>query len=215
LLFPQKSYSRWENLTRSQILEGFKPGVTDDDPFDKFLLDVLTKIKFNHVLELGSSVGNRLLYLQRHWPTKNFYGFEINKSAVKIGNETIEKLNIQNIRIIQKDITNEFKMRYPIDLVLTCATLIYISPIRIRDVFEQIFALKSKYLVFVEVAPYKERLILGKAITQLKAFPNWIHDYENILESSGYMLIFKQEIPRNVWSPGGGVGYVFMFEKSH
>jgi trans-aconitate methyltransferase len=203
LWFPTKSYERWQKLSYSQIRKSYYPNYEAVDPFNNFLLKVLTYFPFKNLLELGCGVGNRLLFLQRIYPDRNFFGFEINENAVRIGKETFTEFNVANIKINQKDITAEFTVKQPIDMVLTCATLIYISPRKIKNVFKQISILKSNYVVLLEIVPYKNEFISRRVLTQIKAFPNWIHNYEQILANYSYRLIAKQEIPKDTWSPGG------------
>src|SRR3989344_5148520 len=66
-------------------------------PHRQFLIDKISKwAPFQSLLEIGCASGPNLYLLAKKYPKTNFYGTEINKGAVKIGNERFSKDGLNN-----------------------------------------------------------------------------------------------------------------------
>jgi hypothetical protein len=48
---------------------------------------------------------------------------------------------------------------------------------------------------------------------QIKGFPNWTHNYKKLL-SSAFTLVAEDDIPKDVWLPGGGGAKLMLFKRS-
>lgn len=116
-------FSRY-GYTRGQMNEYFL------EKFDKNI----------RILEIGTNVGNQLLYLQSQGFT-NLYGIEIQERAIMYS-----KLRSDNLNIIKGDALDiPFKDNY-FDLVFTSGVLIHISPKRIKEVLREIVRVTNNYI---------------------------------------------------------------------
>lgn len=117
--------------------------------------------KFDHsikILEVGSSIGNQLLLLQK-MGFKNLYGIEINDYAVELS-----KQRTNNINIIQGSAFDiPFKNEY-FDLVFTSGVLIHIAPHDINLVLNEIYRCTKEYIWGFEYyeEKYTEIIYRGK-----------------------------------------------------
>ena len=112
-------------------------GVTRTELNEAFVGDLDRSVK---ILEVGSSVGNQLLSLQK-MGFKDLYGIEINSYAVELS-----KSNTRNINIIQGSAFDiPFKSGY-FDLVFTSGVLIHIAPVDIQKVLKEIYRCSREYI---------------------------------------------------------------------
>jgi len=92
------------------------------------------------ILEVGSNVGNQLLFLQE-MGFKNLYGIELQNYAVEIS-----KSRTKNINILQGSAFDiPFKDNY-FDLVFTSGVLIHINPKDLPKVLKEIYRCSKKYI---------------------------------------------------------------------
>lgn len=112
-------------------------GITKDELINEFLKDIP---KDARILEVGTNIGNRLLFLQSRGFT-NLYGIEIQQRAINYAKNRTDNLNI-----IQGDALNiPFKDGF-FDLVFTCGVLIHISPDNITTAINEISRVSAKYI---------------------------------------------------------------------
>jgi len=112
-------------------------GITAGRLNDEFIGSLDREAK---ILEVGTNVGNQLLYLHR-MGFKNLYGVEINQLAVRKAKARIKSANI--IEGSAFDIP--FKDMY-FDMVFTAGVLIHISPADIKRVIGEIYRVSRKYI---------------------------------------------------------------------
>lgn len=92
------------------------------------------------ILEVGSNIGNQLLYLQQAG-FKKLYGIELQPYAVELS-----KRNTRNINIIEGSAFDiPFKNNY-FDLVFTSGLLIHISPADINLALDEIYRCSKHYI---------------------------------------------------------------------
>ena len=125
------SPDEFEKLLRSRI------GFSRTEQIDEFLSD----LELDNILEVGSSVGNQLLLLQKKG-FKNLYGIELNRYAVEKSKERTKGKGIDIIQGSAFDIP--FKDAY-FDL-FTSGVLIHISPQDINDVLDEIYRCSKRYI---------------------------------------------------------------------
>jgi len=92
------------------------------------------------ILEVGSSIGNQLLLLQK-MGFKNLYGIELQSYAVELS-----KSKTKGINIIQGSALDIPFKDYFFDLVFTSGLLIHIAPKGITKVLDEIYRCTKQYI---------------------------------------------------------------------
>jgi hypothetical protein len=167
---------------------------------------------FKSILEVGSNSGPNLIGYAQIYPEIKFAGLDLNKDAVKLGNENAQRSRLPNLRFIQVDLTDsKFSKSFPekADLVFSFATLMYIHPFYIKRVLRDLLEISNQYLVLIE--QHHEGFLT-------KCFPFGIpsgfeasfkRDYKKLVigelaklgRSFDSIDIF--EVDPRIWAPGG------------
>ena len=132
-------YTDRNALTLEELDRAYKEnyGITRNELNHAFVGDLNRSIK---ILEVGSNIGNQLLFLQK-MGFNNLYGIEINSYAVEHA-----KANTKNISIIQGGASNiPFKNNY-FDLIFTSGVLIHIAPRDIEKALKEIHRCSKEYI---------------------------------------------------------------------
>lgn len=160
------------------------------------------------VLELGCNSGSRLFSRAINQPKSFFIGVDINKEALKVARSYALKNNIQNIDFIYADISKPQDIFHKLDntkfdLIFTWATLIYIHPIRIENVIEEMMN-HSKRLILIEQHNPQMRLF-PKGIP-ISSGNNWVRNYQKLIakHQAGNQTLLVSKVPSVIWQPGGG-----------
>ena len=181
-----------------------------DSERNKILWEVLDSFNAQTIVEIGSSLGSKLVGFAKDNPTVNLVGLDINPKAVEKGRLIAAEMQLENLTFLVFDINNDSISDLTIEVkntvFFTWATLIYIHPVKIVKVLKSILNLKPLGFIFIEqhsvklTKPWKRgRIIHGG--------PNYIRDYLHILQKLGAFTNYKiHNLPISVeiWSPGGG-----------
>ena len=156
------------------------------------------------VLELGCNIGMNLKAMSTLMPGTQFTGVDVNAKAVQTARETLEA-NIFEATIIQP-----LAFQQQFDLVFTKTVLIHIHPEHLKDVYENLFSLSSRYVLIaeyynpspveVEYRGHKERLFKRDFAGEL------IDKYP--LQLIDYGFVYK----RDPHAPQDDINW-FLFEK--
>ena len=92
------------------------------------------------ILEVGSNVGNQLLWLQS-MGFENLYGIELQKYAIELSKSRTENINIINGSAFDIPFKDAF-----FDLVFTDGVLIHIGPLEIGQALKEIYRCSNKYI---------------------------------------------------------------------
>jgi len=100
------------------------------------------------ILEIGAGVGGNLAALSIIY---NNLQLPIELMAIEPNLKAKEQLkNLQNTKIIEKDIFSIDAPNYNFDMVFTCGVLIHIEPIDLKQAMEEIYRVTKKYIVCAE-----------------------------------------------------------------
>jgi SAM-dependent methyltransferase len=221
LIFPSFSYSSWKKPDSDKASNDFLVRlVACSNDFmeiqsNNFLYDYINTLDYQSCLEVGSGVGSRIIPLAIENPKKKFTGVDINSSAVQLGNDYLKNNKINNMVLYSANLVQIETQEYSSDVVVTWATLIYISPREIKRASANLSKLTKNYLVIVEMLIENNDSIYKKLRIQLKGFPNWSYNYEKLFKKKGFLLIKKDPIPQNIWAPGGGGAHILIFKKEN
>lgn len=96
------------------------------------------------ILELGCNIGLNLSALKRLNPKFLLTGIEINSVAANKAN------NLKVGKIINNTVTTKITLKKKYDLTFTSGVLIHINPIKLKNVYENLFYFSRKYILINE-----------------------------------------------------------------
>ncbi len=102
----------------------------------------------NDCIELGANIGLNLKALKKISPDMKINAIEINKKAIMQLKKILPTKNIFEGSITEKNI--EFLKNKKFELVFTKTVLIHINPKLLKDVYELIYNISSKFILFCE-----------------------------------------------------------------
>lgn len=162
-----REYTDRNTLTLEEMNGLYKKnyGITRAELNKLFVGDLDRSVR---ILEVGSNIGNQLLYL-KNLGFKNLYGIEINSYAVEFSRSRTKNINIIQGAAFDIPFKNEY-----FDLVFTSGLLIHIAPSDIKVVIQEIHRCTKKYIWGFEyyADKYTEIVYRGKKNLLWKAnFP--------------------------------------------
>lgn len=211
---PSLNSKKWSKLSKNDLINQYQSDRYSPDPFNDLIHDSLKKIEFKNLIEFGCHKGQRLFSLSNKYPNNKFIGYELNQSAVDLGNKYKKNNKIQNVTLFQHDITKKLNMEMSTHVVLSCATLIYISPLAIKKVIKNMIGLKPNHLVLIEVPLQPHDSIIKGLARKFKGFPNWSHNFKKLLLTHNYVIVSDEIVDAKVWSPGGSIGHALIFKSN-
>ena len=192
-----------------------------DSDRNYILWNVLDRFELDTVVEIGSSLGSKLIGYAKANPKLKIVGLDINKQAIEKGNELAASLGLANLEFknfnLLSDNLQDLNLNLNKSVIFSWATLIYIHPRDINSVLRKILEVNPLGFVFIEQhsAQLSPVLKTGKLIS---GGPNFIRDYSFLLKKLGALEeynLYHQGVNREVWSPGGGQGFMFIGERNH
>ena len=169
---------------------------------DTYLHDFFKKEKkINNVVELGCGYGDKLYNIHKLDILK-LRGYDLNDSKVLLGKILIKNLNIKNIDLITKDITNLTESEIgDVDYFITSMTLIYLKKKELIKILEIILHKSKKGFVLQEFSKNSKNLT-GKTF--------YVHDYKNLFSQMGFYKKFNIEfkpIDYSYWKKNEATAY--------
>jgi len=169
---------------------------------DTYLHDFFKKEKkINNVVELGCGYGDKLYNIHKLDILK-LRGYDLNDSKVLLGKILIKNLNIKNIDLITKDITNLTESEIgDVDYFITSMTLIYLKKKELIKILEIILHKSKKGFVLQEFSKNSKNLT-GKTF--------YVHDYKNLFSQMGFYKKFNIEfkpIDYSYWIKNEAIAY--------
>jgi spore coat polysaccharide biosynthesis protein SpsF len=98
----------------------------------------------NSVLELGCNIGMNLIALEALSPKLSINGVDINAKAIQELSKNKEHYNLQQQSIIEPINSSN------VDFTFTKGVLIHINPKKLNFVYDNLYALSSKYICLIE-----------------------------------------------------------------
>ncbi len=183
---------------------------------NKVLWDVLNSFAADNFIEIGSSLGSKILGFAKDNPSINVVGLDINPQAVAKGKEIARDMQLSNVDFHVFDLTkanlSELKISISDAVIFSWATLIYIHPINIYKALKAVMHNRPKGFVFIE----QHSADLGRFWKRGKIInrgPNYIRDYVHLLNKllpSNSYEIEVRPIGSDVWGPGGGHAFMII-----
>ena len=181
-----------------------------DSVRNKVLWEVLRSFHPQTVVEIGSSLGSKIVTFAKDNPGMKLVGLDINPNAVEKGQLIADEMQLDNLTFevfdIAKNSISDLKLEMKDTVIFSWATLIYIHPINIVKVLKSI--LKQEPLGFVFIEQHSDKLTVSRKRGKIiHGGPNYIRDYLHLLEKLGAFTKYQIQsypISSEIWSPGGG-----------
>jgi SAM-dependent methyltransferase len=211
-VFPDFGKEHWQNLPESTVQ--FWTSQPENVKMNDFLCRVLEQYTpTTSLVEIGCDTGQRLKAIHTQFPHLRLKGIEINSFAATKGNIDLRNLGIGENTIICSDLMElPNQMLGQFSGILSWAVLMYVHPIRIKNVIETLLDLADEMIIILEPTSSK-----GLQHLFPKRNLSFCHNYLSIfgsLQLSEYEVI-QEDIPRSIWSPRYGDAKVIIFRKLH
>jgi 2-polyprenyl-3-methyl-5-hydroxy-6-metoxy-1,4-benzoquinol methylase len=211
LIRPKSSYEMWADRSEHEVKDGYTQ--YSQELSNTYLFNQISNLKITSCLEIGCAAGTRIFPLASKLNNCHFTGIDINEYAISLADEYKDVKNVSNTRFELNNVLDLNQSKFHYELVFCWATLIYISPADIKRALLNISNLSTKYILLLEKAFDEKDSVVRKILMQIKGFPNWTHNYKKLL-SSAFTLIAEDDIPKDVWLPGGGGAKLMLFKRS-
>ena len=167
---------------------------TNEHPHRKLLLEKISNyVSFSSVLEIGCANGPNLFFLAKKFPKVKIQGIDINKRAVKTGNDYFKRNGIPNVELFIEKANNLSRFAdKSFDIVFTDAILIYIGKDKINKIVLEMKRVAKKAIILLE--HHSEDKDASGVYNQ----GNWLRNYRKLFEPfSSEIKITK--LPLEVW----------------
>lgn len=174
---------------------------TWNHPHRQLLVEVLKRLNWISLLEIGCGPGANIAKIVQSIPGKQLGGVDINPEAIALALETFNGAFFKVCPAHDVMMSDD-----SCDIVLSDMTLIYYGPRRVGAVLEEMKRVARSYVVFSEFhseSPW-ERLKLS-----LRSGYH-AHDYFSLLERHGFREIKVMKMPEEAW-PGSDAQQKFRY----
>ena len=220
LLNPNFNSRKWIKRTKAESKTGYL--AIKDAQSNSVIWDEVKLKPGQFVLEIGSNCGNRFLRVALENPNVTFVGIDINSKAIELGNETAAEMGLKNVFLYTlpaEKIINLLKI-YPggFDFVYSWATLIYIHPIRIKMVLNQLCTVAKNQIVLIEQHMDSLNIWPLHFGIPIQSGPNFVRNYNRLIREISKtqgknFFITATSLPLTHWNPGGGHGHKIIIVK--
>lgn len=183
-------YWKYRHKLRFDWKSGYIDKNSNNHPHREYLLKFIEGKNIKSVLEIGTGNGANLIVFAKKMKNTKFYGIDINKEAIKIGQTIIAKNRLINIEIKEGDVSNfcnNTTLNY--DYILSDAVLMYFNFEEATTIIGNMIEIADKGILLCE-----QHEIGGNYVD------HWRHDYIRILNNFTHKIEYKiNNIPSNCW----------------
>ena len=174
---------------------------TWNHPHRTLVSAVLRTIPFYSLWEVGCGPGANLVRIVKDMPGKQVGGSDINADAIELAKKTFSGGMFH-----VEPVDNLMMSDNSIDVVLSDATLIYYSPLRIKKALREMKRVGRTHLVFCEL---HDTSWWKRWSYRFKRGYN-VYNYKKLLEEMGCYDIQMFKIPKEFWegTPWEEFGYI-------
>ncbi len=169
-----------------------------------YLHEIISEGLVGHIHQLGASSGREVGWLAKEYPHIQFSSSDINSNIVAQINSNL--IHLDNHKSFKADLSEvgdlEALFDNDIDLLLSSASLQYLTPVEIARIFDKEFN-QSRYVLLYEP--------LGLGFEQFSSEESiargnfsWSHPYFNLAETNGWTIanMDTNYIIRQPWAKG-------------
>lgn len=176
---------------------------TWDHPHRTLLVQVLKTLPFISLWEVGCGPGANLMKIVKELGSKQLGGSDINADAIELARKTFA-----NGRFKVESVDNLMMSDDSVDIVLSDATLLYYSPLRVKKAIKEMKRIGRNYIVLCEL--YEKNWLKRMWYALRKGY--YMHDYKTLLEKENCYDIRVLKIPKQFWegTPWEEHGYIIV-----
>lgn len=164
---------------------------TPRHPHRILILREMLRIPFKSVFEIGCGAGANLANIYNVFKGAEVGGTDINPEAIAIA-----KKNLPYAKDLEVGTADDiFFSDKSIDMIITDAVLLYVSPRKIKKVFSEMARVARNGVILCE--PYREKLWQRLKIWQSEGLH--LHNYPKLLEQAGFYNISMTKITKEYW----------------
>lgn len=163
-------------------------------PHRVLILKELLRFPFKSVFEIGCGAGANLFNIYRAFGK---LGAEVGGSDVNEDAIIAAKKNLPFARDLEVGSADDiFFSDKSIDVIITDATLLYVSPFKIKKTIKEMARVARNGIIFCE--PYREKL--WQRLYLLWKEKLYLHNYPKLLTEAGFYDIKLTKIDKRFWS---------------
>lgn len=170
-------------------------------PHRFMISSILRRLNWISLFEIGCGSGANLINIVKTIPGRQVGGCDINPEAIEVANRTFQGAFF---KVCPAD--DVMMSDKSVDIILTDALMIYISPKDFKKHLREFRRVGRKYLVMCEL---HEPNFLKRYFLKFREGLN-SYNWKKVLESNGFYDISLYKIPKDVWSvaPWKQNGYI-------
>lgn len=176
---------------------------TWDHPHRRLLIDILKRLEWFSLWEVGVGGGPNLIKIVKEMPGRQLGGSDVNEDAVALASQTFAGGRFKVAPAHDILLSDN-----AVDLVLSDATLLYYSPLDVGKAIKEMVRIGRNYIVLCEL--YEPNL--WKRIKYVFKKGYYLHDYKKLLEKENCYDIRILKIPKKFWpgTPWEEYGYIIV-----
>ena len=162
---------------------------TWNHPHRQLIVDVLRRIRFESLWEIGCGSGPNILKIVKELPAKQLGGSDVNKDAIELARKTFKggMFHVES----GEDI---FMSDNSVDVVLSDMMLIYVGPTKIKKYLKEMKRISRGSVILCE---FHSEVWWERWLARLKGYN--VYDYKKLLENLGFYGIIVNKIPEHYW----------------
>ncbi|MAH46477.1 hypothetical protein CMI37_11635 [Candidatus Pacearchaeota archaeon] len=165
-----------------------------EHPHRRLMVEALRDTDFRSLFEVGCAAGANLYNIQRAYPHAHIGGMDISEDAI----ETAKKILPNHAVFEVGSLDSIFMSDKCVDVTIADMTLIYLSPLKIKQALKELIRITRNNLVFCE---FHHTNWFKRQALRLASGYN-AYNYEKKLEKLGCYDIEIRKIKPEEW-PGG------------
>lgn len=181
---------KWADWWKNRKISWKEHYMTPNHPHRLLIVEVLKKIPWMSLLEVGCGAGANLVAIVKAIPDKQVGGIDINKDAIDFAQKQfvngLFKINPADDIMISDKST---------DIVLTDMLMIYVTPWKIKRYLKEFKRISRNYVVFCEF--YTDRWWEKVALKWKEGYN--AYNYKRLLEKNGFYDIQLYKLPKEFW----------------
>ena len=165
---------------------------TPRHPHRILILREMLKIPFRSVFEIGCGAGANLANIYNVFKGAEVGGTDINPEAIAAA-----KRNLPYAKDLEVGTADDiFFSDKSIDMIITDATLLYVSSRKIKKVFSEMARVARNGIILCE--PYRDKLWQRLKLRQAEGLH--LHNYPKLLKQAGFYSISMTKITKEYWN---------------
>lgn len=167
------------------------PRFTINHPHRNLIMEVLKRMRFGSLIEVGCASGANLYRIHKEFPKVAIGGIDISHDAIETAKEILPDADV----LEQSDITKIFLSDKSVDVVLSDMCFIYIDPLHINKAIKEVKRVARNYVVFLE---FHSRSWWKRLEFRFRTGYH-VYNWFKLLEKHGFYDVEVLRLSKNDW----------------